>query len=654
MNTQTTSQPIGRVIGTEKQPNTAYTFYFWGQAGPNRPPVGIGSLVKVVTEDEVVYGTIVQALGFNDLPGPLGAYLSSSGNPTKPASTLRPEVRMFEVAVLRREPEEPIGAVPMGTVYIADAADVRHALRSDSYYLTTGIPCGCYGSVDDLLPVHFDSDFLLGPEAGHLNITGTSGLATKTSYLLFLLNSIFQKYKDNVDLPGEKGAAALIFNTKGGDLLYVDQPPQKMTLSETEAALYDKLDLRPEPFEKVEFYAPRGKDLQSVGSVRNSPDLANPTRQFTFGLRDILQHVEILLGRDDIDAKSDGYLQFLLDAYVEKASPMLMEHGGADVQAHTLEKLVQVVTEHSKYCELHKGEEFHNHHASTISKMRRRLANLEKRFSGVIEASGDPKGPFASGYQFKDRTLVVVDVAQLGPQEQELVFAAAITKLRERMENQELGVSRLIVAVDELNKYAPSGAGDTYISTALRDIAARGRYMGLVLFGAQQFRSRVDREVVGNASTHAFGHIEVDELSQPGYGYLSKAIKEKLSTLERGTLLVKHPHFTQPIFVRFPRPFTMTGGEGMKRYPPTKVSIDQQICELIKSHPKFVELKDRVGRIKPSELHSVYYELQSTNDEDKRGQIIRNAPLATDALIAQPLSNGSLLVDDEDPFERKV
>ena len=31
--------------------------------------------------------------------------------------------------------------------------------------------------------------------------------------------------------------------------------------------------------------------------------------------------------------------------------------------------------------------------------------------------------------------------------------------------------------------------------------------------------------------------------------------------------MVRHPHFTQPIFVRFPRPSIMRGRDGVSRYP---------------------------------------------------------------------------------------
>ena len=37
------------------------------------------------------------------------------------------------------------------------------------------------------LTVNMDSKYLIGPEGAHLNISGISGLAAKTSYAMFLL-----------------------------------------------------------------------------------------------------------------------------------------------------------------------------------------------------------------------------------------------------------------------------------------------------------------------------------------------------------------------------------------------------------------------------------------------------------------------------------
>jgi hypothetical protein len=129
-----------------------------------------------------------------------------------------------------------------------------------------------------------------------------------------------------------------------------------------------------------------------------------------------------------------------------------------------------------------------------------------------------------------------------------------------------------------LNKYAPSDGQDTYVRKMLLDIAERGRYLGLVLFSAQQFRSQVHRRVVGNSGTSLFGRMDGDELATPGYAVLSPAIRTKLATLDKGQLMVRHPHFTQPIFVRFPRPAVMTGREGAERYPQAiEPSLEQAV-----------------------------------------------------------------------------
>jgi hypothetical protein len=129
-------------------------------------------------------------------------------------------------------------------------------------------------------------------------------------------------------------------------------------------------------------------------------------------------------------------------------------------------------------------------------------------------------------------------------------------------------VDHVVVFVDELNKYAPGDGPETYVRKMLLDIAERGRYLGLVLFSAQQFRSQVHRRVVGNSATAVYGRMDGDELATPGYSVLSPATKIKLATLEKGQLMVRHPHFAQPIFVRFPRPAVMSGRDGARRYPP--------------------------------------------------------------------------------------
>ena len=83
--------------------------------------------------------------------------------------------------------------------------------------------------------------------------------------------------------------------------------------------------------------------------------------------------------------------------------------------------------------------------------------------------------PFGS---FEDRTVYVVDVANLEEDAQDLIFARVVSKLREHLERRDLGVKHVVVFVDELNKYAPGDGPDTYVRKMLLDIAERGRYLG--------------------------------------------------------------------------------------------------------------------------------------------------------------------------------
>lgn len=645
------NQEIGRVIGTEKRPNTAYTFYFWTDPSAQ---VGIGSLVKVLAGEMIVYGTVVEAHGFNDLESPLHEFLSLGGEAGKEPPTHRPEMRVFEAAVLRRSPEEPIGAVPIGRVFLADEPDLRIALRTDSYVDRHGIPCGCYGPKDSPFAVHLHSQFLLGPEAGHLNMTGTSGLAAKTSFILFLLKSFFEHHQDDLRQTGPKGVSALLFNTKGGDLLYLDQEPNTAegddAPSPEDLKIYESCGVSATPFDSVQYFAPLDPIGGRLATLRDNPGLDhNSTTRLSLSLADVLRHAEVVLNVDDLDAKADSYLNYLRRQFVESSGGEVVPDGRIRT-AVSLRDLVDIIQEQLQFADRSGRDTFNGHHVRTMEKMLRRFIGFGERFAGLISDEGGD-GPFASTFTFEAGKIYVVDVSMLTTSAQDLLFSAAVTSLRQRMERQDLGVGRLVVVVDELNKYAPSGGATSAVAEALREIAARGRYLGLTLFGAQQFKSRVDKEVVGNAATHVFGHIEAEELAQPGYGYLSDAVKEKLRTLEQGEVLVKHPHFAQPIFVRFPRPGCLKGSDGMRRYPriASKPPQDHLLDIASKLGLSYNLTRDLIDSLSPTDenIKEVLARALSARSAEELEGIIRRGKVR--AGVSQREAK-AVIVDVEDPF----
>jgi DNA helicase HerA-like ATPase len=595
------ARPIGRVVATEQKPATPHQFHFWTATETS---VGIGAIVRVEEggrgkgeEGRVVYGVVTDGFAYSDLVTPLHDVIGAEGDPARAeeAPAVRQEIRLWTAAVLRQIPEEPLQPVPIGAVHVASDADVAQALRMDAYLHTaqpTAIPIGLYTSGGLEAPVYVDADFLLGPEAAHLNISGVSGLATKTSAVEFFLNGIFQHF------PAHRGrVAAVCFNVKGPDLLFLDQPG---TLDEDDRRRYARLDVSPEPFERVHYFAPFKADGVNLNTLRTNPSLVGAVEPLIWGLTEVLDFAEVLLNRDDIDAKADAFIDFLADRVVRRD----FEDGfGGTHHVETfadLERLFRSIFDGLESAS--RGDIWRTHHIATIRKVRNRLGNVSTRCKGLVTDDGAASDlPWG---RFEDRSVTVIDVANVDPLGQDLVFARVVSKLREHLERRDLGVDAVVVFVDELNKYAPADGPDTYVKKMLLDISERGRYLGLVLFGAEQFRSQVHRRVVGNAGTQVFGRMDADELATPGYQVLSPATKIKLATLPVGELMVRHPHFTQPIFVRFPRPAVLRGRDGVERFPPAgdRPFEDAVVLQLARLDPKVRsnQVKDLIaGRDEP-------------------------------------------------------
>ncbi|MEK6688193.1 MAG: ATP-binding protein, partial [Gemmatimonadota bacterium] len=356
--------PIGRVVATELKPSTPHHFFFWTA---RETPVGIGAIVRVETNGRVVHGVVTDGFAYSDLLSPLHAVLGADGDPAAAEEpTVRTEVRLFGAAVLRHEPEEPLQPVPLGEVFLATDADVIRALRMDGYAVgpkATGIPVGLYAAGGLEAPVYLDADFLLGPEAAHLNINGVSGLATKTSAVTFLLSSIFQTFP-----VGKGSVAALCFNVKGPDLCFLDQAG---AINDEDRRVYQRLGLAARPFEAVRYFAPYKADGVNLNTLRSHEALASNTEPLVWGLREVLDYAEVLLNRDDIDAKADAFIDFLAERVVGREYHD-RELRDAPFRVESFADLEEFFRAIFDYMETlgRGGEVWRTHHVATIRKVR--------------------------------------------------------------------------------------------------------------------------------------------------------------------------------------------------------------------------------------------------------------------------------------------
>ena len=122
-----------------------------------------------------------------------------------------------QVQATRFEPEVFVPPLPGEPVRRAIGDERDEALFFDGHDAAPAVPAL---SRDDE-PIYVNLDFVDGTRGAHVNISGISGVATKTSYATFLLYSIFHSGLLGAEAHNTK---ALIFNVKGEDLLFLDHP----------------------------------------------------------------------------------------------------------------------------------------------------------------------------------------------------------------------------------------------------------------------------------------------------------------------------------------------------------------------------------------------------------------------------------------------
>ncbi|OWY61408.1 ATPase, partial [cyanobacterium TDX16] len=149
--------------------------------------------------------------------------------------------------------------------------------------------------------------------------------------------------------------------------------------------------------------------------------------------------------------------------------------------------------------------------------------------------------------------VTVVDLHNLNDRAKRFVVGVVLRKLFD--EKERSGQARPIhyVVLDELNKYAPRDSSSP-IKEILLDVAERGRSLGIVLIGAQQTASEVERRIVANSAIRVVGRLDSAEATRGEYGFLPAAQRQRATILKPGTMLLSQPELPVPLVVQFPFP----------------------------------------------------------------------------------------------------
>ncbi|HVE95639.1 MAG TPA: hypothetical protein VNA67_01420 [Pseudonocardiaceae bacterium] len=137
----------------------------------------------------------------------------------------------------------------------------------------------------------------------------------------------------------------------------------------------------------------------------------------------------------------------------------------------------------------------------TINAFLRRLRSSLKPLRTIVR--GDLADTPGRQVSTDNQQVTVVDLHNLPERAQRFVVGVVLAAETARKEAAGPGVL-LFTMIDELNRYAPR-EGTSPIKEVLLDIAERGRSLRIILIGAQQTASEVERRIVANSSIKGRG-----------------------------------------------------------------------------------------------------------------------------------------------------
>jgi len=529
------SQVVGRVLGTRD----ATPLEFWVGVGEGEflQLDDVVALERVLPTGEVVrmYGTVGQVVARHE-----GARFDSDVFLIEEGILPAEVTEVAHVTATRFEPEVFVPPRPGSNVRIAEGDERDRALFFDR--MERKVPVGLARNGE---PLWVNFEFINGERGAHVNISGISGVATKTSYATFLLHSLFTS---GVLGKAVTNTRALVFNVKGEDLMHLDRVNNR--LDESQRARYAHLGLPSTPFDSVGLFAPpRIDDPRATADVASRSDVTS----FFWSIDEFCS--EDLLPFLFADAEDDRaqYTTVVYNVMAQLRRAEATETGAAvidGVKVRTFRELADLVTERVQ------SEDDRHRWAGpaigtgTINAFVRRLQASVRHLGRLIRSDV----PDAERHRIRlEDQVTVVDLHNLNDRAKRFVVGVTLKRAFEDKERAGQSDELLLVVLDELNKYAPR-EGSSPIKDVLLDIAERGRSLGVILVGAQQTASEVERRIIANSSIRVVGRLDSAEASREEYGFLPGPHRQRSTIVKPGTMILNQPELPVPLVLEFPFP----------------------------------------------------------------------------------------------------
>jgi hypothetical protein len=513
----------------------------------------------VSDDGKKILGIVEDIQHFSQIESSSQYYAEIAERAVSGATYVSPTVERYaKIRVLYRDP--PLNVPP------DDRWKVRLMKAEDEDLLNKKIPvynrvlCG-FVKGETLVPLYVHSEYLLGPEAAHANITGKTGLATKTSYAIFLAYCILSWAKEK-----KEPTAVFMLNVKRGDLMRLHKLPEswdnlkdKIKGWANEAGMQDKAseiiamwkkakELGVDPLNiGIKYFDYQGDPFQ--------PTDATNLQFYSYGLRDITTE-ELIAALYSPEEQAPDPQVNMIYTYMEAVGDREITFG----------QMLEHLRQYSLYGPdnvawarqrgLFTAPDLGNWHTATAGALYRRLLGFLNRSTKIVRGESAHGNPitFDAIEPFK---IHVAQIFGLSDSEKRLVVNAVMRRISQGLARREKSVKRVVVFIDELNQYAPKTPSP--VKEQIIEIVSRGRDLHLSLLGAQQFASQIDVQVYGNFTTKIVGNSDEAEVRQELYRYLG-AFRRIVPLLEKGELVVYHPMHISPLIIDFPVPLHEISG----------------------------------------------------------------------------------------------
>lgn len=550
-------ETIGKIIATEKQPSTIEEFTFWTKKDLKLKPfdvVVVDHIKDANGDPSKTFGVVEEISHITDSPSALAGYISSDfGDINSDAYTERIGMNYVKCKVVGNDKGIYIPVQEGRKVFLANEEQIMEALGLKD--VKNPLPAGYIEMYDgdnkQTLPVHFNSHFLIGPEGAHLNIAGISGLASKTSYAMFLMKAI----QDVAMKEKKESVAFIMMNVKGTDLLNIDHLNERKDEIEEIRPVYEKLGMEMKPFQNVKYYYPYSKDFtaytyEKEKNIKNRMEAGKAFQfKYLFETDEDKECLDLLFANiDDPNETIESIINYIISngqgfknvatwedfknaLYAQTQAGKAKTQGGDSISVMSWRKFYRLFNKSYLKCQ----QMFTNQLGKSV-RLRDQVELISKN------------------------DVMVIDVAKLDEESQGFVFGDVMRavynlKLGSSMRPDEEIPDRIIIFIDELNKYASNDVPKSSpILRQLLDITERGRSLGIVLFGAEQFVSDIHKRVKGNCATQAFGRTNAIEITKEDFRFVPSVYKTMLTRLKQGEYIIQNPVFRSMLNIKFPKP----------------------------------------------------------------------------------------------------